>query len=174
MSFYNNNPQISKAINWAKSAHLEQKYNKLPYFIHLESVAKMVALIDPENFDAIAGAYLHDIVEDTHITLAELKIYFDDSIVEIVDLCTDPVAKNRKEKKKLFYARIAQTDNTSARLVKLCDRADNVINNRITGNYEHLKMYAGEHSEFRKAVYRDDEMLQPIQNMLDNLIWNKE
>lgn len=122
---------IEKAEFVAKEAHHEQKrkYTGEPYYTHVKSVADRVAKIndDPE---LIAAALLHDTVEDSDVTVDEIGEIFGLRVAEIVYDLTDHFTKenypnlNRKKRKKLEAKRLG-TVSEDAKLIKLCDLADN-------------------------------------------------
>src|SRR5580700_10404134 len=84
---------VSKAREFSIKAHngLFRK-NKAhdPYSVHLEEVAILVEQSggSPEE---IAAAWLHDAVEDTDVTLEEIRKQFGDAVADIVDGLTDPL-----------------------------------------------------------------------------------
>src|SRR5690349_24227703 len=76
---------IERAYDKAEAAHAGQfRKSGEPYFTHCVAVAHILAemKLDPE---AIAAALMHDLVEDTDITLEEISEEFNDSIATIVD-----------------------------------------------------------------------------------------
>ena len=128
---------LGRAIIIAHHAHKEQfdKQGK-PYIDHVRRVAENALLYSVE---AGIVAWLHDVVEDTNITLDELRTIFPAEIVDAVDAIT-----RRKYPAKYsngvteivpeiylgsFIPRIKA--NTLARIVKLEDLRDNI--SRIDG-----------------------------------------
>lgn len=73
-----------KAMKIAYEAHLGQlDYNDVPYIFHPYHLAEQM---DDEVSCTIA--LLHDVVEDTHLTLSDLEQIFPTQVVEIVRLLT--------------------------------------------------------------------------------------
>src|SRR5574339_664940 len=76
---------VVRAYEFAKHAHREQ-YRKSgePYIIHPIQVAGILADLemDPET---VAAGFLHDVVEDTHVTLDDLRDAFNDEVAMLVD-----------------------------------------------------------------------------------------
>lgn len=107
---------IEKALQIAASAHQGQtRKNGEAYINHpLRVMAKMTT--EAEQCVAI----LHDVVEDTPTTLAYLRIFFTDEIVEAVDLLT-------KKEDSSYYGYIDRIKNNPlARVVKIADLEDNM------------------------------------------------
>lgn len=86
----------------------------LEYITHPQRVASRVST-DTER----AVAWLHDVVEDTGVTLDDLRVHFDSDIVSAVDALTHRPHEPRVD----YYSRVAV--NPLARTVKLADIADN-------------------------------------------------
>ena len=64
----------TKAASLAKLAHQGQKYGTRPYFDHVADVARRVSMDPRMNLDHIVVAWLHDVLEDTDVVLAELEM----------------------------------------------------------------------------------------------------
>jgi (p)ppGpp synthase/HD superfamily hydrolase len=121
---------ISEARRFAKQAHEaidhRRKYTNDPYIVHPASVAKLVATVTSDE-SMICAAWLHDVVEDTNITLNEIREKFGEDIAALVADLTD-ISKsddgNRKIRKQID---LEHTRNASprAKSVKLADLIDN-------------------------------------------------
>src|SRR5690606_40239720 len=70
-------PRIAQARAFAQQAHqaVGQTYNGKPYFVHPQRVAEIVASLTADPLAQVV-AYLHDTVEDTGVTLAEIAERF--------------------------------------------------------------------------------------------------
>lgn len=92
-----------------------------PYIGHLERVAGHVKSHAGESdlSEARAVAWLHDVVEDTPVTLADLAQQFPPEIVAAVDAMT----KRPGEELEHYYRRVSA--NRLARVVKNADLDDN-------------------------------------------------
>ncbi|TCN53453.1 HD domain-containing protein [Rhodococcus sp. SMB37] len=86
-----------------------------PYITHPARVAARVA----GDEHAVAAAWLHDVVEDTEITLADLEQAFPPDVTAAVDALT----RRRDETPAEYYARVRTVP--LALTVKLADMADN-------------------------------------------------
>ncbi|HMM95345.1 HD domain-containing protein [Phycicoccus sp.] len=92
-----------------------------PYFGHLARVARRVAEQRPDRPDLIAVAWLHDLVEDTRLTIGHLANWgYPAPVVELVHALTHV----RNEPRADYVARI-RAAGPGAVLVKLADIADN-------------------------------------------------
>ena len=113
---------LERAIAIAAAAH-EGQVDKAgaPYILH--PLRMMLAVATPA---ARMVAVLHDVVEDTSVTLEQLREEgFPDSVVEAVDALT----KRDSENYEAFIRRVAPIP--IAREVKLADLRDNADLSRI-------------------------------------------
>jgi len=79
-----------------------RKGSDIPYIGHLLGVASAVIEAGGCEDQAIA-AFLHDIVEDVGVTVAEIEVEFGKTVAEIVDACTDATKEQKQaedEKRK--------------------------------------------------------------------------
>jgi len=98
-----------------------------PQFEHLQEVADLVWASGGSETEIVA-AWLHDMVEDTPITLNDIEDKFGKDVAEIVDGLTDPIDfKNYKnaERKQMQADRIGGK-NESVRKIKLADQIVNI------------------------------------------------
>ena len=92
-----------------------------PYFGHLARVARRVAEQRPDRPDLIAVAWLHDLVEDTRLTVDHLARWgYPAPVVELVDALT-----HRPHEPRVDYVARIRAAGPGAVLVKLADNADN-------------------------------------------------
>lgn len=98
-----------------------------------EHMARVVASV-PQNLTIMTVAWLHDIVEDTDVTLEDLSDY-PAVVVEAVRLLTH----NKKEMKYPEYIdRLIDSENAIALCVKIADQRDNTNPNRWLGMNPHM------------------------------------
>jgi guanosine-3',5'-bis(diphosphate) 3'-pyrophosphohydrolase len=110
----------------ARDAHagILRKYIKTPYIEHPRAVAKIVNRhgLPPH---IVAAALLHDVVEDTPVTLDHLATVFPPDVVAAVAYMTDQSHDgNRRERKAAECARLA-TGTPEQQSLKLADLIDN-------------------------------------------------
>ncbi|GBQ35254.1 HD domain-containing protein [Gluconacetobacter azotocaptans] len=83
---------VSRAAAFATAAHAgvgqRRKYTNEPFIVHPRRVAELVASTGARD-EVVAAAWLHDVVEDTHVTLAEIEAVFGAEIATLVDMVTD-------------------------------------------------------------------------------------
>jgi (p)ppGpp synthase/HD superfamily hydrolase len=144
---------VAQAREFAVRAHGEQKYGQHPYSVHLDAVAAIAA---PFGELAQVIAYLHDVVEDTEVSLDEVRATFGELVGECVGLLTDAPGANRKERKSKTYARLAGVAGPAelALVVKAADRLANVRACVRDGDAGLWRMYRSEQAAFRGAAFR--------------------
>ena len=120
-----------EALEFARKAHGDQqrKYNEEMYIEHPKRVAEIVRKV-PHTPEMICAAYLHDVVEDTPVSLKDIDRKFGGKIAKLVEELTDEYIKenyqhlNRKARKKKEVERQAQI-SAEAKTIKLADVIDN-------------------------------------------------
>src|SRR6516164_6187632 len=124
-------PLLNRAYVYAMRAHGEQKRaSGDPYFSHPLEVAAI--LTDLKLDDAtIAAALLHDTIEDTEATRAEIDQTFGKDIGALVEGLTklkklDLVTKEAKQAENLRRLLLAIADDVRVLLIKLADRLHNM------------------------------------------------
>ncbi len=122
---------LNRAYVYAMKAHGEQKRaSGDPYFSHPLEVAAI--LTDLKLDDAtIAAALLHDTIEDTPTTRAEIDQIFGPDIGHLVEGLTklkklDLVSREAKQAENLRKLLLAIADDVRVLLIKLADRLHNM------------------------------------------------
>ena len=126
-----NEDLLNRAYVYAMRAHSEQKRaSGDPFFSHPLQVAAI--LTDLKLDDAtIAAALLHDTIEDTDATRAEIDRLFGHDIGTLVEGLTklkklDLVSKEAKQAENLRKLLLAIADDVRVLLIKLADRLHNM------------------------------------------------
>lgn len=141
--------QYLKAVELALEKHVYQKYGRHPYVLHLYEVADVALARNlpkdwpngkPYSDDAdldklLAVCYLHDIVEDTDVTIHDLDKDFTISVVFAVDLLTKD---DRSYEQYINDIR----KNWLAREVKICDTIANLSNSVKDSNHHRIAKYS--------------------------------
>lgn len=97
------------------------------YIDHPKQVVEIVRSVDgtPEE---LAATWLHDVVEDTDVTLDQIRERFGNAVAEIVDGLTDPLDfadKPTKIRKKMQAERVINKSD-SVKRIKVADQTANV------------------------------------------------
>jgi guanosine-3',5'-bis(diphosphate) 3'-pyrophosphohydrolase len=122
---------IALAYERALDAHRGQtRKSGEPYVTHPVAVAKIVADLGLDDF-TVAAALLHDTVEDTRLSLAEVEAEFGTEVAEIVDGVTklDRLKFDSKEAQQAATMRkmlVAMAKDLRVLIIKLADRLHNM------------------------------------------------
>lgn len=122
---------IFAALRFADEAHSGQfrKGSRVPYLIHPLNVARI--LLDHGCSDDLAvAALLHDTVEDTEVTVEEIRTIFGDTIARLVEFATEPGPLWTWEKRKEHTLEILASGETPALLLSIADKLDNMLSIR--------------------------------------------
>ena len=123
--------RIERAFDLAKKAHQDQvRRSGDPYISHPLSVARILAGLGLDDV-TIAAALLHDAVEDTDVTLADISKDFGPDVAAIVDGVTklDRLQFDTKEAQQAATLRkmlVAMAKDIRVLLIKLADRLHNM------------------------------------------------
>ena len=112
---------VRKAYRLAeeKHAHMKRKGSGMPYIVHPFRAAKLLQPL--HDYELICAALLHDVVEDSDVTIEQIYKEFGEDIAFLVDACTKETGKDQIQKVIEF-----SRQDKRAMLVKLADRVDNM------------------------------------------------
>jgi len=122
---------IRKAYDFAKSKHGDQlRKSGEPYIIHPIQVAYILACLELDD-STICAALLHDLAEDTEVTIQDLSKEFSPEIAEMVDgvtklgnlKYTSAEEQQVENYRKMF---LAMGKDIRVILIKLADRLHNM------------------------------------------------
>jgi GTP diphosphokinase / guanosine-3',5'-bis(diphosphate) 3'-diphosphatase len=149
-----NEALLNRAYVYAMKAHGEQRRaSGDPYFSHPLEVAAILTDLKLDD-STIAAALLHDTIEDTPVTRAEIDQMFGPDIGALVDGLTklkrlDLVTKEAKQAENLRKLLLAIADDVRVLLIKLADRLHNMrtldympVEARARAAAETLEIYA--------------------------------
>lgn len=122
---------IKKAFAFAKEAHKDQlRKSGEPYFDHPVWVAKILTELKMD-YVTVVGSLLHDVVEDTGVTLAEVEEEFGpeiallvDGVTKISELKFDSVEKRQAENFRKII--LSMVKDVRVILIKFADRLHNM------------------------------------------------
>jgi (p)ppGpp synthase/HD superfamily hydrolase len=155
---------VKHASIFATAAHAaidqRRKYSDLPYIVHPESVSSIV-----ESFGGtpsqIAAAWLHDVVEDTSVTLELIESLFGEEVANYVDWLTNVATYddgNRATRRAIDRAHTAQAPK-NAQFVKCADLLSNMSD---VGQAD---------PEFAKLYMSEIRLLLDVMSIKDTAIW---
>ncbi|WIJ24142.1 HD domain-containing protein [Devosia sp. RR2S18] len=155
-----------RALAFAAAAHgsinQRRKYTGEPYIVHPIAVAEIVRTV-PHEGPMIAAALLHDVVEDTPVTIEEILNEFGREVGELVDWLTDvsgPADGNRRKRKHLDLLHTAKA-TPAAKTIKLADLIDNT---RTTAKYD---------PSFWRVYKREKIALLEVLKEGDSTLWRR-
>lgn len=123
--------RIMQALEFAAKAHEGQKRKSgEPYIFHPIEVAKILVAYDCDT-DSIIAALLHDTVEDTEVTLDQVKKLFGQEVASLVDGLTKlgKIYFSSQEEQQIENLRkmlLAMAKDIRVVLIKLADRLHNM------------------------------------------------
>ncbi|MFB5268027.1 RelA/SpoT family protein [Paenibacillus enshidis] len=152
--------RIREAYDFAEQAHHGQtRKSGEPYILHPLAVADIVVNMQMDTLSVIA-ALLHDVVEDTTVSLEEIREHFGDTCAMLVDGLTKLERiqfRSKEEQQNENYRKmfIAMAQDIRVIVIKLADRLHNMRT---------LK-YQSEESQ-RRISYETLEIFCPVANRL--------
>ncbi|HEX8816288.1 MAG TPA: RelA/SpoT family protein, partial [Terriglobales bacterium] len=122
---------VKKAYEFSQEHHAGQtRASGEPYLVHPLSVALVLAemRMDPT---AIAAGLLHDSVEDTSVTIVDIRKEFGEQVAHIVEGVTkisqiDFASREEQQAENLRKMMLAMVDDIRVVLIKLADRLHNM------------------------------------------------
>jgi len=129
---------VKHAYDFAEAAHDgKMRRSGEPYISHPTAVAIILAEIQLDQ-EALAAALLHDVIEDTDVTMEELEKEFGDRVARLVDGVTklgrirwtteedQAVREKERQAESLRKMFLAMVDDVRVVLIKLADRLHNM------------------------------------------------
>jgi guanosine-3',5'-bis(diphosphate) 3'-pyrophosphohydrolase len=144
---YSHEDQVffKKAYVFAKNAHEGQmRLSGEPFFMHPYEVAKILIELELDMSTIVAGLF-HDIVEDTDVTIDQIKDLFGPETAKLVDGVTkigrvDFLSKEEHQAENLRKMFLAMASDIRVVLVKLADRLHNMRTLKFqSGEKQHEK-----------------------------------
>ncbi|PKQ28847.1 MAG: GTP pyrophosphokinase [Candidatus Anoxymicrobium japonicum] len=123
--------QIEKAYRVALKSHGDQcRKSGEPYIVHPIAVASTLAELELDQ-NTISAALLHDVVEDTGLSIADVRDQFSATIADIVDGVTKLErfkfdSREEQQAENMRKMLIAMAGDVRVMLIKLADRLHNM------------------------------------------------
>lgn len=156
-------PFLVKADTFANAAHSAcgqvRKYSGEPYIVHPRAVAKTVWEFT-KDISLTAAALLHDVVEDTTVTIETIGHEFGSLVAKYVDEVTNRSRKedgNRETRKRIDRDHVAKA-SPEAQTLKLADIINNVSDIKFQDPGYAVK-YCGEKREVLKVLTKGNPNL---------------
>lgn len=146
---------ITSACSLAQKFHEGQKYGKYDYFhYHIRGVVGLIYdMAEFHSFDSlftnrcVTIGYLHDILEDTDMTVDSLSTHFTSDIVSDVKMLTRP-----DDVEYLKY--VGGLDRKAVCVVKYCDNVFNLTNSLLeVKNTKRIKRYQSSIQILEQKLY---------------------
>ena len=111
---------LDRAIIFAVHAHhnTERRGKGFPYIVHPMEAVEIVASITPDQ-ELLAAAALHDTIEDTDVTVEDIRREFGDRIADLVHAESDQIngelfnGENEEENHQMKLKKIVKKRNVS-------------------------------------------------------------
>ena len=123
---------LDRAIVFAVKAHhnTERRGKGFPYIVHPLEAVEIVATITPDQ-ELLAAAALHDTIEDTDVTVEDIRREFGDRIAELVHAESDQFTEGVSEEDSWHDRKQAAIDRLAtapydAKIVALGDKLSNM------------------------------------------------
>jgi GTP pyrophosphokinase len=165
---------IDKAFAFANEAHWNmRRKSDEPYIIHPISVAKIVNQEIGLGATSIVSALLHDVVEDTDYTLADIEKEYEKKTTAIIDGLTKISGTYKKETSASMQAEnfrkmlLTISDDLRVIIIKIADRLHNM--RTIDAMPEHKRMKIAGETLFLYAPLANRLGLYAIKSELEDL-----
>jgi (p)ppGpp synthase/HD superfamily hydrolase len=119
---------LARAYHFAALRHVGQRRKgeaAEPYINHLTEVADLVAQATGGDLDVVVAAVLHDSVEDTDTTPADIAAAFGERVAGLVAEVTDDKSLEKATRKELQVEHAAHA-SVGAKTIKLADKTSNL------------------------------------------------
>ncbi|MBC2367577.1 bifunctional (p)ppGpp synthetase/guanosine-3',5'-bis(diphosphate) 3'-pyrophosphohydrolase [Listeria booriae] len=115
-----------RASEFAEKAHRGQrrKITGEPYFSHPRNVANLLRNAGFRE-EVVAAGFLHDVVEDTPVTLDEIRTAFGEDVARLVASHTEDKSKTWEERKKHTIETV-RTGTLEEKAIIVADKLDNL------------------------------------------------
>ena len=123
---------LDRAIVFAVKAHAgtERRGKGFPYIVHPMEAMEIVATMTPDQ-ELLAAAALHDTVEDTDVTMEQIRAEFGERVASLVEAESDVQVEGVREEDSWHQRKQAAIDRLArapreAKMVALGDKLSNM------------------------------------------------
>ena len=123
---------LDRAILFAVKAHAgtERRGKGFPYIVHPMEAMEIVATMTPDQ-ELLAAAALHDTVEDTDVTIEQIRAEFGERVASLVEAESDVMVEGVREEDSWHQRKQAAIDRLAraphdAKMVALGDKLSNM------------------------------------------------
>lgn len=159
---------LQKAVQWAVERHAGQFRDgepAIPYATHVLEVMSILRASGCEDEAMLCAAALHDLIEETETTFAEIESEFGGEVRGLVEELTrdEPTEEEREGltkdeiwqlRTKMLLDEIKEMSER-AQLIKLCDRLSNLREARVTRSPKRLEKYVRQTHQILEVVPRE-------------------
>lgn len=166
------------AKGFAYGAHAgvgqKRKYTGEHYIAHCEAVAALIESVEHTD-DMVCAAWLHDVVEDTNVTIHDIYNWFGEDIALMVEGLTDisvPEDGNRRDRKAIDRNWLSR-QCADVQTIKL---ADIIANSRdiVEHDPEFAKVYMAEKRELLTVLTKGDKRLHAMASAIVDRYYAKK
>lgn len=127
-----NTELLDRAIIFAVKAHAgtERRGKGFPYIVHPMEAMEIVATMTPDQ-ELLAAAALHDTIEDTDVTIEDIRAEFGDKVAALVAQESEKMPEGMSEEESWHDRKQAAIDGLAkasldAKIVALGDKLSNI------------------------------------------------
>ena len=160
---------VMMAAMFAAGAHAavgqRRKFTNEPYIAHPYEVARIVETA-PHTVEMLQAAYLHDVVEDTAVTLDVIDELFGSVVASYVNGLTNisvPSDGNRARRKEIDRLFLAQ-QCAEVQTIKLADLISNTTS-IVSHDKKFAAVYLAEKRDLLSVLTKGDEELQMMAHL---------
>lgn len=179
-------PVVEQAMRLAARAHRDQqrKSSDLPYIAHPASVALILQRAGFDSPNMIAAALLHDVVEDTHVSIDRIRSEFPAEVAEWVAALSETKRDDTGNKRSWIDRKTEHIEHVAsapfeARAILLADKLHNLVSMRfdLAAGEDIWQRFGASrdkviwyHREITDAAVQEDERLEALRAQCHQLI----
>lgn len=172
---------IDRAIQFAAHAHdgMYRKGNHQPYIFHPLEVLSLVSLMSDDD-DILCAAVLHDTVEDTPVTIEDIRSQFGDRVANLVGYETEDKRNgiNKtdtwEDRKKEAITCIQNVEDIGVKMVCLGDKVSNLRSFHLLQLQDGEKMWDNfNNKDPKKHYWYYSELAKALSDLKDFAVYKE-